>query len=366
VRIAYLAASPIPSSVASSVQVVKMCQGMARLGHEVVLLAPDRPEVLKNVDIFEFYGVDPCFEVRQMAWPPATGRFYYPCAMVMAGVARRLRPALVYGRFPEATAASAELGLDALFETHLPPPPTGLSTLIQRRLLRHRRLRRVVVISEALKQEYLQRFGVSEELLAVVPDAADDPGEKPGDRLGPLDRLQVGYVGNVYPGKGVETVLELAAACPWADFHVIGGDDSEVQPIAQSARGLGNLRLHGHVPHGLTDRYRLGCDVLLAPYHRRVGTYGGGEASRWMSPLKLFEYMTAGRAIIVSDLREVVQDRVNVLMCEPEDTASWVRALGQLAHDPALRDRLGRQARAEFLDKHTWTARARAALDRVA
>jgi glycosyltransferase involved in cell wall biosynthesis len=369
VRIAYVAASPVPSSVASSVQVVKMCHGMARLGHEVVLLVPDRPEVRRDVtDVYAFYGVEPCFEVRQVPWPPISGRLYYLCAATMALAARRFRPDLVYGRFPEATAASAELGLPVLFETHLPLGSTGLSGLLHRRLLRHRRLRRVVVISEALKQEYLRRYQVREQLLAVVPDAADDPGDGPGDRLGPPDRLQVGYVGNVYPGKGVETVLALAAACPWADFHVIGGEPSQLRAWEELARSLPNLRLHGYVPHGRTDRYRLGCDVLLAPYHRRVGTHGGGEAAQWMSPLKLFEYMAAGRAIIMSDLpvlREVVRDRVHALMVEPENTAAWVDALAQLARDPGLRERLGREARAEFLRTHTWVARAGAALHGV-
>jgi len=228
---------------------------------------------------------------------------------------------------------------------------------------------RLVVISEALRQEYLRLFEVREHLVAMLPDAADDPGDGSGDRLGPPDRLQVGYVGNVYRGRGVETVLALAAACPWADFHVVGGDASELAPWIEQGRHLTNLRLHGFVPPGQTDRFRLGADVLLAPYHRRVSTHRGGESARWMSPLKVFEYMAAGRPIIVSDLpvlREVVQDGVHALMCEPENPAVWAEALGRLARDPDLRVRLGREARAEFLRRYTWTARARAALSGIA
>jgi glycosyltransferase involved in cell wall biosynthesis len=370
VKIAHVAASPIPSGVASSVQVVKMCQGMARLGHEVVLLAPQRPEVRGDVhDIFAFYGVDPCFEIRRVSWPPAAGPLMPLGAAAMGWAARRLRPDLVYGRFPEATTASLELGLPVVFETHLPLRATGAAGIVHRRLLHHPRLRRLVVISEALKREYLRLFEIPEHLVAVVPDAADDPGEGRRHRLGPSDRLQVAYVGNVYRGKGVETVLALAAGCRWADFHVIGGDVSELAPWVEQGRHLPNLRLHGFVPHGQTDRFRLGADVLLAPYHHRVSTHGGGEAARWMSPLKLFEYMAAGRPIIVSDLpvlREVVHDGVDALMCEPENTTAWAEALGRLARDADLRARLGREARAEFLRKHTWTARARAALSGIA
>lgn len=369
-RIAYVAASPIPSSVASSVQVVKMCQGMARLGHEVILLAPDRAEIRRDVaDVPAFYGVDPCFEFRRASWPSASGRLYYLSAAALAWAARKARPDLVYGRFPEATAASADLGLPVIFETHLPVRSGGLRGLLHRRLLGHRHLRRIVVISNALKREYVRRYGAREDLLAVVPDAADDPGEAVARRLGPPERLQVGYIGNLYPGKGVETVLALAVACPWADFHVVGGEPEQVRTWAERASGLANFRLHGYVPHGQTDRYRLACDVLLAPYHRRVGTHGGGEAGQWMSPLKLFEYMATGRAIVVSDLpvlREVVRDGVDTIMCEPENTVAWSDALCRLAADPGLRTRLGRAARAEFLRAHTWVARARAALEGVA
>lgn len=88
-----------------------------------------------------------------------------------------------------------------------------------------------------------------------------------------------------------------------------------------------------------------------------------------MSPLKLFEYMAAGRAIVVSDLpvlRDVVRDGVDTIMCEPENTVAWSDALCRLAADPGLRTRLGRAARAEFLRAHTWVARARAALEGVA
>jgi glycosyltransferase involved in cell wall biosynthesis len=365
-RIVYLASSPVPSSVASGVQVVKMCQGLARAGHDVILLVPARPEVRRDVsDIHEFYGVDRCFEIRRVAWPSIPGRLYYLCALAMAWAAKRLRPELVYGRFLEATVASAELRLPVVFEYHLPPHSGGIAGRAHARLRRHPRLKRIVVISEALKREYLRRFPHSEPLLEVVPDAADDPGQQAVDPLGPRDRLQVGYVGNVYPGKGVETVLEMAKACPGADFHVIGGEPAELRPWRELARHQANLKFHGYVPHGLTDRYRLACDVLLAPYDRRVTTHGGGEAAAWMSPLKLFEYMAAGRAILVSDLpalRDLVRDGVDAIVCEPGDARAWVAALDRLARDPDLRARLGQAARAEFLRKHTWIVRARAAL----
>ena len=345
-----------------------MCQGLARLGHEVTLFAPVRAENRADVaDPFGFYGVEPAFRLRRVA-SSVDGRRLLLCAGAMAWAARGAQPDLVYGRFTEALALSADVGFPVVLEAHLPLRTTGPLGWLRRRLLRHRNLRRIVVVSDALRQEYLTRYQVDETRMVVASDAADDPGDTAGERLGPHDRLQCVYVGNVYRGKGVETVVELAEACPWADFHVVGGEAAQLQAWREPAARLANLRFHGHVPHGRTDGYRLGADVLLAPYHQRVETHGAGEASRWMSPLKLFEYMAAGRAILVSDLpvlREVVRDEVHVLLCKPEDTSAWVVGLRRLADDPALRDRLGRAARAEFLRAHTWVVRARTALNGV-
>jgi glycosyltransferase involved in cell wall biosynthesis len=347
---------------------MKMCQGLARLGHEVTLFAPIRAENRADVaDPFGFYGVEAAFRLRRVA-SSVDGRRLLLCAGAMAWAAREAQPDLVYGRFTEALALSADLGFPVVLEAHLPLRTTGPLGWLRRRLLRHRNLRRIVVVSDALRQEYLTRYQVDETRIVVASDAADDPGDTAGERLGPADRLQSVYVGNLYRGKGVETVVELAEACPWADFHVVGGEAAQLQAWREPAARLTNLHFHGHVPHGQTDGYRLGADVLLAPYHQRVETHGAGEASRWMSPLKLFEYMAAGRAILVSDLpvlREVVRDEVHVLMCKPEDTSAWVVGLRRLADDPALRDRLGRAARAEFLRAHTWVVRARTALNGV-
>jgi glycosyltransferase involved in cell wall biosynthesis len=82
-----------------------------------------------------------------------------------------------------------------------------------------------------------------------------------------------------------------------------------------------------------------------------------------MSPLKLFEYMSAGKPIVASDLpvlREVL-DEANAVLVDPEDADAWARALESL-RDAGLRERLGVRARRDFLERHTWDIRARKVL----
>jgi glycosyltransferase involved in cell wall biosynthesis len=80
-----------------------------------------------------------------------------------------------------------------------------------------------------------------------------------------------------------------------------------------------------------------------------------------MSPLKLFEYMAAGRPIVCSDLpvlREILQHERTALLCDPDDAASWAGALARLHDEPTLRRTLAEAARAQFELHFTWKARA--------
>jgi glycosyltransferase involved in cell wall biosynthesis len=84
--------------------------------------------------------------------------------------------------------------------------------------------------------------------------------------------------------------------------------------------------------------------------------------AHYASPLKLFEYMASGRAVIASDLpstAEIVEDGVNGLLYPPGDVQALAAALKRLHEDAALRERLGKAGREQALGQFTWKARAR-------
>ncbi|MDT8267847.1 glycosyltransferase, partial [Roseomonas sp. DSM 102946] len=77
--------------------------------------------------------------------------------------------------------------------------------------------------------------------------------------------------------------------------------------------------------------------------------------------LKLFEYMAAGKPILVSDipaLREILADGGTALLLPPGDVAAWAAAARALLADPARAAALGARARAVLLETYTWDARA--------
>src|SRR5690606_3273081 len=94
-------------------------------------------------------------------------------------------------------------------------------------------------------------------------------------------------------------------------------------------------------------------DVAVAPYPP-LDTFH-------FSPLKLFEYMAAGKAVVATrypEIEDAVTHQVSGLLVEPGDLASLVDSLALLAADPALRGALGERARRSVIENHTWSAKA--------
>src|SRR5690606_28017715 len=223
----------------------------------------------------------------------------------------------------------------------------------------------LVVISDALRREYCRLFPQLEKSrVLIAPDAASMPLADAGSGAitlpGRPGTLRVGYAGHLYPGKGIEVVVPLAARLPQVDFHVVGGLEKDIRRL-QAEHSLENLYFHGFLPPNQIPRLLQEFDIVLAPYQERVHTArAASEIGRWMSPLKIFEYMAARRPIVASDLpvlREVLVHGRNSLLCSPTDVEQWAGAVETLAGDPRLADRLVANAHADFLANYTWDAR---------
>ena len=365
-HIAYLSHALIPSRSANSVNIMKMCAAFRRNGHDVTLLIPDRPgRDTSVVDNFSYYGVENSFAIQRLPWGAYVGRSYvYAVRSALSLKERKID--LVYTRFLSGAVAAVHLtDKKVVFEAHAPADDQGL---LGRRLLSASATRssftRTIVISDALRDRYASDVPRLKSRVVVAHDAADRVGHdvapiaidrKPGEII-------VGYAGQLYRGKGMELIARIAPMCPWAQFHVVGGSSADVEQWRQQVAHVHNLHLHGFVPPAQVPRYLSGFDILLAPYQRTVSVYGAaGDVAKWMSPLKLFEYMAAGKPIVCSDLsvlKEIMRHEYNSLLCHPDDPQAWTRALTRLRDEPALCSALAGNAACDFEANYTWTARA--------
>ena len=270
---------------------------------------------------------------------------------------RRARPELIYARELYGLAVAARTGIPFIYELHW-KPNHGLERALQSWLFRRPNMRRLVFISARLRDLYWGQFSWLRKSQMLVAHDSANAVPAPPEPIAPRSngRLQIGYVGGFLPGYGVEIIEELARRRPELDFHVVGGREPIVASWREKTSTLTNLTFHGFVPPGqLAMQYRA-FDVMLAPYQAST------RHIDWISPMKLFEYMAHGKAIICADfpvMREILEDGSDAMLVPPADLRAYEDALERLA-DPAFRNRLGDAARAKLERDFTWAARAQA------
>lgn len=378
-RIVVVAPTQIPSRRANSVQVMKMAQALVVSGHEVYLLAPEmnsqRDGRARDWDsLARHYGLHARFPVEWIGVSRNMRKYDYGWRAVSQ--ARSLEADYLYTRLPQAAALASWRGIPTIFEVH--DMPQGLiGPRLFRRLLVNRRIRRIVLISEALKGDISRQFdtvlqpprtivaadGVDLERYRELPEppaARRSLNREPGLSL-PEGSFTAGYTGHLYAGRGTRMLLDLARRLPQISFLIAGGEPGAVEMLKAEARrrGLSNVHLTGFVPNADLPRYQAACDFLLMPYQKRVAASSGGDIARYLSPMKLFEYLACGRVILSSDLpvlREVLTLE-NAVFLPPEDAAAWCAAIDELCNLPEARAELSRQAR-RTAQNYSWDARA--------
>ena len=391
-KIALIAASRVPSTAANSIQVLNVAQAFARLGLSTTLFVPGAARRASSLepDLAAHYGLAADFSIQWLPARSAWHRYDFTWSAVQA--ARREGAQVVYTWMLQAAVLARTLRMASLLELHDRITGRMAPWLFRRYMTADggRTPRRILPITAALRRvleaQFQMTFAPGE--VAVSPDGVDLE-RYTGLPAAPAARAQLGwpeaptavYTGHFYAGRGMDLLSGLAQACPQVQFVWVGGRPEDVQAWSARLRqaGSGNVRLTGFVENVRLPIYQAGADVLLMPYERSVATSSGGDTADICSPMKMFEYMAAGRAILTSDLpvlHEVLHpDAVptegaaagnglpgNAVFCPPGDLPAWSKALTGLLEDQARREALAQQA-ARDVRAYSWQERALRALE---
>jgi glycosyltransferase involved in cell wall biosynthesis len=215
---------------------------------------------------------------------------------------------------------------------------------------------RVFVVTDALKG-LVVAAGVTAEKVTVMPNGVDlDAFAGEPYQAGRSRAVTIGFVGFIRDWHGLDAVIDLlAGASDGPTIKLVVAGEGPARPVLeQQAAALGiqeRVRFVGLVPRQSIPALIGEFDIALQP---RVVAYA--------SPLKIFEYMACGRAIIAPDqpnIREILSDGETAILFEPANhTALW-NAIQHLAGDPELRERLGRAARRSLETReYTWQGNA--------
>ena len=374
-RILYLSSARFPSEVSHTLSIMRMCQAFVDSGHKV-LLTGRLSSVGAVEDPVGHYGLCGGFTVS--LWHLArlmdnryTRRLLLPglwLAFVTRSLFRSFKPDLVYSRLTITELALVPKGVPIIFEMHSlgPMGRGGLEAWAFRWLMSCKKVVRLITTTEGLAVELRQKFPhidvrvtrLSAELPVTVTDDAQTSFRR--DNLqGKHFTSHVGYTGylDTIGLRGTDVLCQFASVIPEAAFHIVGGEAQIVEHwkhYAEKYNQFGNIFFYGYRKPADMPLF-LGCfDVVVAPLQLKVSDRA--PAGMCMSPLKLPQYMSYGKAIVASDLlahREILTEGDTALLVAHADVAAWSDAIRRLLCDPALRAAIGARARMRYFAEFT-------------
>jgi glycosyltransferase involved in cell wall biosynthesis len=371
-RIACISTSQVPSTTANSIQLMKACAALVEAGHEPTLWLPDGRGDSDWAVLGPHYGIRVRFPIRRLRALAGLRRYDFCLRSVIAG--RRAAAELLYVWPYQAAALGSQLGVPTLLEVH-DRPPGRMGPRLFRGFLNGKGAVRMLVTTRALRDWLADHYDPARVggLARVMPNGVDleryrglpEPGQA-RSVLGLPERFTAGYTGHLYSGRGIDLMLTLARELPDLQLLWAGGRPEAVDYWRDRLRreGVENLKLLGFVENERLPIVQAACEVLLMPYEHQIAVSSGGDTAATASPMKLFEYLAAGRAILASDLpvlREVLNE-ANALLLPPDESAIWKEALERLRKYPERCARLGEQARTDA-QRYSWIERARRAVE---
>ncbi len=365
-KIALIAPSYIPSKRANTIQTMKMCQAFSQLGHQVLLLVPGKDPNLGWEEISQHYGISKKFDVEWIKASPRLRR--YDFAFKAVRHTRQWKAELLLTRVPQSAALASFLGFPTVFEIH-DFPRSWMGSRLLKVFVKGWGAKALLSITKALADDLSTAFNIPDQLIHIAADGVDlnrfenlpSPSQA-RKHLALQEGFTVGYTGHLYPGRGSNFILDIAKEIPEINFLLVGGEARDLKNVQANIEKnkLTNVKLTGFVSNAQLPLYQAASDILLMPYQKTVSASSGGDISRYLSPMKMFEYLASERPIISSDLevlQEVLNNKNSVIL-PTEDPLLWVEEIRKMKEDSGMRESLSTNAR-QTAEKHSWQSRAK-------
>ncbi len=357
----------IQSRDGMSVHVEELVTALREAGHEVLVVGPS------FYAQSDFGGESRTVALLRRLLPGALGElaelaYNVPAYRRLRQASQTFRPDLIYERcnlyFLAGTVLARRTGLPLYLEVNSPLAAEreregGLRLRRLARFLEHRVWRsatRVLAVTQVLRSIIIAA-GVPAERVSVVPNGVHLERYAPPPPRDDAQRVVLGFVGFVRAWHGLDEVIRAMASDPAAariDLVVLGDGPvrAELEALAASLGIAERVRFQGVVEHASIPERVAGFDIALQP-----------KVTPYASPLKIFDYMAAGRAIVAPDqpnIREILAHGRSALLFDPARPDALWQAIRTLANDPPLRAQLGQAARTELTAKeYTWAGNAR-------
>lgn len=361
----YVANFYMPFDKAYGIQLAKMCEALIEEGVDLTLVVPSRGP---QTSLKEFYNLRVNIPT---IWLPTLNlveyeRFGYFCMSLSFSFSYLVflwHKRLIGERFVLYTIDADCYSSSAL--VFIPSPifsemHGGKPSTLATQLLFYR-ASGIIAINQIIIEDLKAVFRRSSARYIAEPNGVDLAMFAPQNKREARSRLGlppevpiVLYSGRFYSWKGLEVIPRAAAISSDIRWQMVGDTREKFASVAEEPLPA-NMHFAGGRPYAEMPLWIAAADAVVV-----LGTKRDKQSYRWTSPMKLFEYLAAGRPIIASAtpaVKEVVSAD-EVFLYEPDDARDLAdkarQAVAGGAQAASLVSRAAQNAR-----RLTWNERAK-------
>lgn len=347
-----------------------MCEAFAQIGINTTLVIPEREKSEIKVDNFveNKFNINSNFKIYETDIFPEASINKYVKTAYLDEIFSDFKANIYFVRTERIMFPCVNKGLPVVYENHDCRIHTRFLmekfyTYRLKNIARCSNLLKIVTINKRLKNYWIAK-GISEEKIFSYHDGFAESNYQPSvstpaarEKLNmPKDEKIVVYTGSL--DHGIDSILlNLIKKFPKVTFYIVGGPGAEARKIRKEVKNhqLSKVYVIGRIPHRLIPEYHFAADVLLAVWTVEIPTIES------MSPMKVFEYMAAGKIIVAHafpTIKEVLKDGFNSLLADPysfNDLVNKLKAALQMSYP----NEIAENARKDAFEKYTWKRRAK-------
>ncbi len=293
-QLIYISEIILPSRSAYAIQVMKMCDAFSKKGYNVTLFALD----CKKGSMHSSYNCSNKFKIKSFGFKKNNfvNRLKY-CLKIYSTLKKKNLNKVIYSR-SIITGLILSLFFDkVIIEIHHPLKSFTLFLFKFFKFFQLLNKIKFVFISDNLKKLFKLKVNI-----IVLEDAVDFENYEKLKKLKKIKKTCV-YAGSFSRGKGLETIIEISKNLPNINFHIYGDFTNSIIS-RKELKKFNNIIYKGYVSYKQIPKILSLYNVYLMPYSKKVFVRAKNiEVGRFMSPLKLYEYLASPGVLFASEMQ---------------------------------------------------------------
>ncbi len=350
----YVTETSLPTKSANIINSLKFCDSLSNY-YDVKFFVPNNS--LDNIQIEKIYNLKNKIEFINLTKKDINNfrsRIFF-CLKVFLKIIFEKKPKIILGRSIISSLFLTFFNIKNTLELHHKPQSFSKIFFDLILLLPQKKKLNLILINKSLIIE----LKLSNMNCIVLDDGADCLNYTSNRNIKTRVKRCI-YVGSFYKGKGIEIIDKLSKMMPKVQFHLYGDIKTLNYKINYCFNK--NIKFFNYVTYNKIQNILKNYELALMPFQDKINARSQNlEISNYISPLKMFDYLSAGKILIATNLKaykHILKNNTNSFLLSNKDISLWMKLIYKILKKPENFTRIKINA-FNTAKKYSWDKRAK-------